>query len=288
MKELNISDIRIDGGTQIRKKLNLDKVNEYAQQMDDGIEFPPITVFFDGSSTWLAEGFHRLSSERQRGSITIKAIVINGTIEDATLFALGSNKHGLNMSAEDYRRSIDIMLKHHKWSTWSNAQIAAHVGVSASTVARVKKDSNTKPADKVTYTDKHGNESTMDTSKIGKKKPKDKPKDKPTKDPTNAPSSTTSSTYSPEEEKLQELMDTITNLANENTVFRDKIAIGQWDASEIEKIDAQETIENLREQVRILEIDNQALRESRDMFQNRNAELIKSVNSLKKKLQKAE
>jgi hypothetical protein len=276
MKEINISDIRIDGGTQIRKELNLDKVNEYAQQMDDGVEFPPITVFFDGSSTWLAEGFHRLSSERQRGSTTIKANVINGTIEDATLFALGSNKHGLNMSAEDYRRSIEIMLKHPKWSTWSNAQIAKHIGVSAMTVGRVKKEREPLSTKVMkTYVDKHGNESTMDTSKIGKK-PKDEPKEETKDEPSEK-------AYDPTEEKMRELIDTIESLADENTILRDKIAIGQWNASEIEKIDIEETVANLREQIRILEIDNQALRESRDMFQNRNAELIKTINSMKRK-----
>jgi hypothetical protein len=276
MQELNIADIRIDGGTQIRKQLNQDKVDEYAQQMDDGVVFPPITVFFDGSSTWLSEGFHRMFGEKKRGSTTIKAIVINGTIEDATFFALGSNKHGLNMSAEDYRRSIEIMLKHPKWSRLSNIQIAKHIGVSAMTVGRVKKERNPEtPAKKTTYTDKHGNESTMDTSKIGKK-PKDEPKEQ-LKDESDE------ETYDPAEEKMRELIHTITSLADENTILRDKIAIGQWDASEIEKIDAEETIANLREQIRILEIDNQALRESRDMFQNRNAELIKTVNSMKRK-----
>lgn len=274
MKELKISDIRIDGSTQIRKQLNQDKVNEYAEQMEEGIVFPPITVFYDGSSYWLASGYHRLFAEKRRGTETLKVTLINGTVDEATWFALGDNKHGLNMTAEDYRRSVNITLDHPKWSTYSNAQIAAHVGVSASTVARIKKERNIQPATKVTYTDKHGNEATMDTSKIGKKKPEPEPKEE-TKDE-----------YDPAEEKMRELMDTITHLSDENTVLRDKIAIGQWDASEIEKIDAQETIENLREQIRILEINNQALRESRDMFQNRNAELIKTVNSLKKKLQK--
>ena len=278
MQELNIADIRIDGGTQIRKQLNQDKVDEYAQQMDDGVVFPPITVFFDGSSTWLSEGFHRMFGEKKRGSTTIKAIVKNGTIEDATLFALGSNKHGLNMTAEDYRRSIEIMLKHPKWSEWSNIKIAEWIGTSAMTVGRVKKERNIEQPAVKKFVDKHGNESTMDTSNIGKKpkivdEPKEEPKDE--------------EEYDQAEEKMRELMDTITNLADENTLLRDKIAIGQWDASEFEKIDAEETIANLREQVRVLEIDNQALRESRDMFQNRNAELIKTVNSLKKKMQKA-
>jgi hypothetical protein len=279
VQELNIADIRIDGGTQIRKQLNQDKVDEYAQQMEDGVVFPPITVFFDGSSYWLASGFHRLFGEKKRGSSTIKAVVKNGTIEDATLFALGDNKHGLNMTAEDYRRSIEIMLKHPKWGEWSNIKIAEWIGTSASTVARVKKEQDIPQPAVKKFIDKHGNESTMDTSKIGKK-PKAEPKDEPQEDTPDE------NEYDPAEEKMRELIDTITHLADENTVLRDKIAIGQWDASEIEKIDAEETIANLREQVRILEIDNNALRESRDMFQNRNAELIKTVNSLKKKLQK--
>lgn len=279
LQEINISDIRIDGGTQIRKYLNQDKVSEYAQQMDDGVEFPPVDVFFDGSSYWLSAGFHRVSGERTRGSTTIKANVHNGTIEDATLFALGSNKHGLNMTAEDYRRSIEIMLKHAKWSEWSNVKIANHIGVSAMTVGRVKKERNIPEPSVKKFVDKHGNESTMDTSNIGRKI---KPVDEPTEEPQNEEE------YDQTEEKMRELMDTITHLADENTILRDKIAIGQWDASEFEKIDAEEVIANLREQVRVLEIDNQALRESRDMFQNRNAELIKTVNSLKKKLQKGQ
>lgn len=278
LQELNISDIRIDGGTQIRKQLNQDKVDEYLSQMQDGVVFPPVTVFFDGSSYWLSSGFHRYFMHKKAGRELIGADVIEGTLDDAILFALGDNKHGLNMTAEDYRRSIEIMLKNPKWSEWSNVQIAKHIGVSAMTVGRVKKERNIEQPAKKTYIDKHGNQATMDTSKIGKKKP--------VEDPVEEASS--EKTYDPAEEKMQELMDTITHLADENTLLRDKIALGQWDASEIEKIDAEETITNLREQIRILEIDNHALRESRDMFQNRNAELIKTVNSLKKKLKKGE
>ena len=59
--------------------------------------------------------------------------------------------------------------------------------------------------------------------------------------------------------------------------------MGQGNASEIEKIDIEETVENLRERNRILEIENKALRESRDMFQNRNAELIKTINAMNRK-----
>jgi FtsZ-binding cell division protein ZapB len=46
---------------------------------------------------------------------------------------------------------------------------------------------------------------------------------------------------------------------------------------------AQETIESLREEIRILKIDNEALRISRDTFQNENAQLKKQIAMLQKK-----
>lgn len=285
MKKLNVSDIRIDGGTQIRKQLNQDKVDEYAAQMMDGEVFPPITVFFDGSSYWLASGFHRYFATKKINNETIDVDVKQGTIEEATLFALGDNKHGLNMTAEDYRRSVEIMLGHPVWSNWSNAQIARHIGVSAMTVGRVKKEKEpVKSKEPTTYVDKHGKESKMDTTNIGKKpknKPKDKPKPADNPQPTGEPDD-----YDEDEEKIRELCHTIEQLAEENTILRDKIAIGQWNASEIEKIDIEETVTNLREQLRVLEIDNKALRESRDMYQNRHAEAVKIINSMKRKEKK--
>jgi predicted RNase H-like nuclease (RuvC/YqgF family) len=65
------------------------------------------------------------------------------------------------------------------------------------------------------------------------------------------------------------------------------VAVGQWDATEIEKIDIQETIEELRRQNKLLEIDNAALRDSRDMYQNRCSELLRQVKALQAKVKKA-
>jgi len=95
--------------------------------------------------------------------------------------------------------------------------------------------------------------------------------------------------YDPREDKLNELSHTIVSLDEENTRLRDAIAIGQWDIDGLEKISAQELIKELREKIRVMEISEQALRQSRDMFQNRNAELINSMNyfiKLRKKLRK--
>jgi chromosome segregation ATPase len=152
------------------------------------------------------------------------------------------------------------------------------------TVGRVRvlyQDQSKQPKQPVSYTDKHGNQKTMNTENIGKKK-----KERPTTKPDHSlgaldPSSELT-------QKVNELSTTVTTLAEENIALRDQIAVGQWDASEIEKVDVEETLRELREQVRVLEIENKSLRESRDMYQNRNAELMRSLKSANAKLKKLE
>jgi hypothetical protein len=275
MKQIKITAIRIDGGTQARLKLNQDVVKEYSEHMKDGDKFPPIMVFHDGSEYWLADGFHRYFASKSNSALEIECDVRDGTLDDAILYAFSANgRRGLSMSAEDNRNIIIRMLQHPVWSKWSNAEIAKHVGVSKMTVGRVKTSlEKDKPAPtKKIYKDKHGNESTIETKNIGKTKEK-----KVTKEETATES---------DDHIVRELTDALTAVSQENTLLKDKIAIGQWDASEIEKIDAEELIAELREQIRILEIDNKALRESRDTFQNRNSELMRTVKSLQNQLKK--
>ena len=274
MPRIALADIRIDGGTQARISLNKDVVKEYSEHLKDGDKFPPIIVFKDSTGDlWLADGFHRYHAHKANGILDIEATINEGSVEDATLFAFGANAgRGLSMTWEDNRNIIKRMLEHPIWGKWSNSEIAKHVGVSKMTVGRVKQSlqKDQPQPTKKTYKDKHGNESTMETKSIGKNKPK-------------------VTAVTPEDsDQIQELTETIAQLHAENELLRDKIAIGQWDATEIEKIDIQETVIHLREQLRIMEIDNKALRDSRDMFQARNAELMKTVKSLQSKLKKLE
>ena len=276
MKKIEISAIRTDGGTQARLKLDHDVVKEYAECMKDGDKFPPVIVFHDGSEYWLANGFHRYFATKSNGELEIECEVKQGTLDDAVLYAFSADgRQGLSRSAEDNRNIIIRMIQHPVWGKWSNAEIAKHVGVSKMTVGRVKTSlEKDKPAPtKKIYKDKHGNESTIETKNIGKTKEKKVTKEEPATES--------------DDQIVRELTDALTAVSQENTLLKDKIAIGQWDASEIEKIDAEELIAELREQIRILEIDNKSLRESRDTFQNRNSELMRTVKSLQNQLKNA-
>lgn len=284
MKKLNILNIRTDGGTQPRLELDQAMVKDYAEKMRDGIVFPPIIVFHDGSEYWLADGFHRYFATKSNALTTIEAEVKQGTLRDAMLFAWSANnRHGKPPKPEDIRAIIRKMFEDEEWSKWSNVQIAKQLEVSVSTVQRLRvayqEEHKEQKKTTVTYVDKHGNTTTMETSSIKKKTKK-------TERPTTKPDLTTEP--SEMEQKVKELADTVNTLAEENTLLKDKIALGQWDASEIEKIDAEETIKDLRKQIKVLEIENKSLRESRDIYQNENAELIRTVKSLKAKLKKFE
>jgi uncharacterized protein (DUF2164 family) len=278
MKKINLLTIRIDGGTQARVQLSQDVVKEYAEKMRDGEIFPAVTVFHDGAEYWLADGFHRYFATKTNGTTSIEADVKTGTLDDAILFAFSANgRRGLSMSAEDNRKIIMAMLKHSEWSKWSMAEIAKHVGVSKMTVSRVKALMETPEGESTVKKYKYKDEvREVDTAKTK------------TRAPTTKPDVTTENPTAELNDRIGELTDTINSLAEENTLLRDKIAIGQWDASEIEKIDAEQTIKHLRDQIRMYELDNKALRESRDMYQNRCAELTRSIKSLQGKLKKSQ
>jgi exonuclease III len=282
---LALDAIRLDGGTQARVSLNTDVVAEYAAHLQEGDSFPPITVFHDGSDYWLADGFHRYMAHKQNGATDIECDIKTGTLEDAKLWAYGANgKRGLSMSREDKRKVILLMLQHPEWSKWANTEIAKHIGVSSMTIGRVKSgliydaEKDSKPKQ---FT-KQGKVQKIDITKLGR--PKKEPVVKPVPEPVTEPEEPK---FDETQDFIDELTDTINTLSTENQRLKDIIAVGAWDATEFEKMDVQETIEQLREQIRVLEIDNSALRESRDMFQSRNAELMDTVKSLQHKLKKA-
>jgi FtsZ-binding cell division protein ZapB len=288
MKQINIHLIRTDGDTQSRISLNQDIVNEYAEHLRDGDAFPPMVVFHDGSDYWLADGFHRLFALKANGASLVEVDVRAGTVEDAQLFSFSANgKRGLSNSAEDNRNIIIRMLKHPKWSLWGYSEISKHVGVSRMTVSRIAKtlDPNPDASSVKQYVNRHGTITKVDTAPVKQKPVIERPVG------TKPDSSTIDEKQmqiAQLTDRVSELSDVINELSTENDNLKDKIAIGQWDASEFEKVDIEETVASLRRTITVLEIDNKSLREGRDMYQNRNAELMNMVKSLQNKIKSLE
>jgi hypothetical protein len=172
---LPIQLVRIDGGTQSRAMLQDSVIDEYADAIKSGVEFPSIIVFYDGSDHWLADGFHRLRAFMAAGRETIPADVRQGTRRDAILYSVGANEaHGLRRTNDDKRRAVLTLLNDAEWSKWSDSEIGRQCRVDHKTVKRLRAEHLGNSQDSSERTVKrNGSTYTMNTAAIGKSAPKD-------------------------------------------------------------------------------------------------------------------
>lgn len=94
--------------------------------------------------------------------------------------------------------------------------------------------------------------------------------------------------YDPSEDEHKEMMDTISSLVQDITELQDKLAVYQMTELNSAQAKAAETIKDLREKLRINEINIDSLTKGRDMYMNRVAEAVSSANYWRKKCLKAE
>ena len=137
-------DIRLDGDTQPRVKIDKAVCSEYGEQMKAGEKFPPVDVFFDGQDNWLADGFHRIEAYVMAlPGEAIECNVYKGTLQDARWHSYSVNKaHGLRRSGEDKEQVVRAALAHPAAAGRSNRQIAEHCGVDEKTVRKYRHPKN--------------------------------------------------------------------------------------------------------------------------------------------------
>lgn len=171
MQTLRIADIRTDGGTQPRAELSWYVIDEYKESLLSGATFPPVTVFYDGTDYWLADGFHRLRATEQADRDTTIADVKQGTQRDAMLYSVGANAvHGLRRTNADKRRAVEVLLRDAEWQQWSDSEIARRCAVSQSTVSRIRQELTSDPTYALHKSDarKGADGRTINTANIGK------------------------------------------------------------------------------------------------------------------------
>lgn len=140
MTPIRLTEIRIDGGTQPRAEINDTVVADYADAIRDGVTLPPVTLFYDGASYWLADGFHRFHAHARVGAVEIASNVHQGDKRAAILFSVGANaSHGLRRTNADKRNAVATLLRDDEWSAWSDREIARACAVGAPLVADVRR-----------------------------------------------------------------------------------------------------------------------------------------------------
>lgn len=149
MALIRLDAIVLDAGTQIRESISDAVVTEYADRMTEGVTFPPIVVFLDGTSRtdgtinyFLADGFHRTQAALRCQFREIDADVRTGTRKDAIKFALSANKaNGHRMTEADKRHAIKVALI--EFPDMSQNQMADLIGCSQRHVSTVKDEVRT-------------------------------------------------------------------------------------------------------------------------------------------------
>ena len=138
-QELPLDSINIYGGTQARVQTTDDAIESYADEMTQGAVFPPIIVYFDGTTYWLADGFHRYLAAKRIEKPVILADVFPGGRSDALRHALGANvTNGVYRNNADKRNAVEIALE--EWPDRANPVIAELCRVSAELVRRCRSE----------------------------------------------------------------------------------------------------------------------------------------------------
>jgi len=178
---LEIEKIETCGGTQTRVAISEDVVAEYAEAMTGGDEFPPVIVYHDGTTHYLADGFHRVMAAARIKLKEIDADVRKGTRTDALIYSLGANRtNGLQRTNKDKRQCVKIALEQFK--DWTDRRIAEVCGVSDPFVGKVRSEVQTVSTSPTTNTP------TVRIGRRGKKyRAKPQPKEETPQDETPAP-----------------------------------------------------------------------------------------------------
>ncbi len=138
---LSLDKLRLDGGTQPRKELNPEVIQEYAEAYRNGVALPPVRAFWDGESYWLVDGFHRVKALRRNHLTPARVEVFAGTLNEAIWFAAGANRgHGLRRTNEDKKNAVVMAtaIAATMAPQPSSRQIAEHVGVDHKTVEKYR------------------------------------------------------------------------------------------------------------------------------------------------------
>lgn len=248
-----IKDIQIDSSLQSRVKMSDSVVSEYSAAMMEGQQFPPVVIFDDGEKKFLADGFHRLAASRAAGRDRIEADVRKGTRHDAFIFSLQANAtHGLRRTIDDKRYCVQMILEDFEYADSSDREIAQMCLVSHPFVSRIRSELN-KPASQNKF---------IPVAKRHK-----------------AQNSEVETLPAQDVQEYDQRNEVLKELAEENEALTDRLSIQAMDATEEEKALAAETIAQLREENRMLVMECNTLKQTRNTYMNKAAEAIKQCSS---------
>lgn len=124
-------------------------------------ELPPIIVH--RRSNIVIDGLHRVRAAVIRGCRTIEARFLDGAVEDAFVMGVRMNiGHGMPLSRTDRSAAAERIIT--SYPSWSNRMVASTTGLSAGTVAGLRRRSSDQPEQSIVRIGKDGRARPIDGS----------------------------------------------------------------------------------------------------------------------------
>lgn len=134
-RKIELSSIRKDGQTQHRVSLRPTIIAQWAEQMLEGVDFPPVTIWWDGECYWLSDGFTRCAAAELAGFVDILSEIHNGSLSDAQWSSYSANAtHGVIRRRVETESVIGLALRHPNAATLSTVSMAKHLHLPEATV----------------------------------------------------------------------------------------------------------------------------------------------------------
>jgi len=111
---VDLSRIVSDFGLQVRKKeTDRGVVKQYAAALEQGKEFPPVTLAAIGGVLYCLDGFHRIEANKLAGRRQVDALILEGlTMSEAAWKAAEANlTHGLRLKGAEVREAFRRYVK---------------------------------------------------------------------------------------------------------------------------------------------------------------------------------
>jgi hypothetical protein len=262
---MKLTEIKVDSSLQGRCKLNQEVVDEYSEVLREGGKLPAIKVFRVGSSYYLVDGWHRYFAHKKAGLADIEVDIIDGTMRDATLYAVGANDdHGLRRTNDDKRKSVMMLLDDVEWSEWSDREIAKASKVSSMFVGKLRKSLGLQPTEVKAIV--NGKETKVKVER------------------NNEPQ-----VSNPHKETYEsEITAEMEAIVEENEALTRRLAVAAMEATDEEKRLAESQLMESASKIKTLEATLNAAQAQANTYMNQAADLKDQVKYWKRRAEKAE
>jgi hypothetical protein len=120
---------------------NPERVQEYAEAMERGEDFPPVRVVEDGKNRWLVDGFHTLAAYARLGKTMVPAEVVEGDLETAHREAWKANaRRGAEYTPGDKRNKLLDLFRWQEWYEKPVRDVASLTGISYPFCSKVRQN----------------------------------------------------------------------------------------------------------------------------------------------------